>query len=252
MAPLQETTMNNPSQTFSNWPNVAAVGFALVFPAVLTWVYFVALAKSAAGVQQATYAVGKTIQFVLPVAWLLAVERGRLPWSWPKMTGVPQGLLFGLAVFAAALAIYHWGLKSTGLLNATGEQVQAKITGFGIRGPMAYLAMAAFYCLIHSFLEEYYWRWFVFGRLESMMPWIAAVAVSSLGFMAHHVILLATYFGWLSPATYVLSVAVAVGGAFWAWLFHHTGSLYGPWLSHLVIDAAIFAVGYDLVRPLFR
>jgi len=65
------------------------------------------------------------------------------------------------------------------------------------------------------------------------------------------VILLATYFGWLSPWTYLLSLGVAVGGIFWAWLYHRSGSLYGPWLSHLLIDAAIFVVGYDLVSDLF-
>jgi membrane protease YdiL (CAAX protease family) len=68
--------------------------------------------------------------------------------------------------------------------------------------------------------------------------------------MAHHVILLATYFGWSSPWTYAFSLAVAVGGAVWAWLYERSGSLVGPWLSHLVVDAAIFLVGYDLARDL--
>ena len=41
--------------------------------------------------------------------------------------------------------------------------------------------------------------------------------------------------------------AVAVGGAFWAWLYQRSGSLAGPWLSHLVADAGIFFVGYQLI-----
>jgi membrane protease YdiL (CAAX protease family) len=45
-----------------------------------------------------------------------------------------------------------------------------------------------------------------------------------------------------------LSSAVAVGGAFWAWLYERTGSIYSAWLSHLLIDAGIFWVGYELVR----
>ena len=71
---------------------------------------------------------------------------------------------------------------------------------------------------------------------------------SSVGFAAHHVILLAVFFGWISPWTWVLSVAVAGGGAFWAWLYERSGSLLGPWLGHLLVDAAIFSVGWDLVR----
>jgi uncharacterized protein len=54
----------------------------------------------------------------------------------------------------------------------------------------------------------------------------------------------------LSPWTWLFSLSVAVGGAFWAWLYQRTGSLYGPWLSHLLVDAAIFLVGYDLASDL--
>ena len=244
--------MSSPSQRVRRGTDLAAVLFALVFPSVLTWVYFVALRRSPAGLQQAAYAVGKTIQFVLPVFWVLAVERRRPAWSRPGTAGLAEGFLFGLAVFALAIAMYHAWLEPAGLFQAAGEKIQEKIVHFGIRGLGAYLVLAAFYSLIHSFLEEYYWRWFVFGQLQSMMPWKAAVGVSSIGFMAHHVILLATYFGWSSPAVYLFSLGVAVGGAYWAWLYHRSRSLYGPWLSHLLIDAVIFAIGYDLVRPLFR
>ena len=58
--------------------------------------------------------------------------------------------------------------------------------------------------------------------------------------------------GFSSPATWLFSVCVAVGGAMWAWLYERTGSLLGPWLSHLLVDAAIFAIGYDLVRHTFN
>jgi membrane protease YdiL (CAAX protease family) len=43
------------------------------------------------------------------------------------------------------------------------------------------------------------------------------------------------------------SLAVGAGGAVWSWLYHRTGSIYSPWISHLIIDAAIMAVGYDLL-----
>ena len=43
------------------------------------------------------------------------------------------------------------------------------------------------------------------------------------------------------------SASVAIGGAVWAWLYDRSGSLLGPWLSHILIDAAIFIIGYDLI-----
>ena len=66
--------------------------------------------------------------------------------------------------------------------------------------------------------------------------------------MAFHVIYLAIFFGWSSPATYLFSGAIAVGGGVWAWIYQRTNSIYGPWLSHLLVDVAIYYIGFDLVR----
>ena len=114
--------------------------------------------------------------------------------------------------------------------------------------PIRFIAQGVFYALIHSFLEEYYWRWFVFGQLRKLVRLYAAVIISSLGFMAHHVILLDTFFGLSSPLTWFFSFSIAFGGAVWALMYHRTGSLYAVWLSHLLVDAAIFIVGYDILQ----
>jgi membrane protease YdiL (CAAX protease family) len=50
----------------------------------------------------------------------------------------------------------------------------------------------------------------------------------------------------------VLSASVAVGGALWAWLYRRSGSLLGPWLSHMLVDAALMAAGWDMVRSLAK
>ena len=42
-----------------------------------------------------------------------------------------------------------------------------------------YLLLAVFYSAIHSLLEEYYWRWFVFGRLSQLCKLPTAIAISS-------------------------------------------------------------------------
>jgi membrane protease YdiL (CAAX protease family) len=75
-----------------------------------------------------------------------------------------------------------------------------------------------------------------------------SLAVSSVGFTAHHVILLAVFFGWDSMATWLFSFGICAGGAVWALIYERSKSIYSPWLSHLIVDTAIFAIGYDLVR----
>jgi membrane protease YdiL (CAAX protease family) len=241
---------------------------AMVFPTVLTFAYFVLLAGHSAWLQQVVYAVGKTIQFTFP-ALVVALPGMRRPssgfriatmrvLSWRLKSGwlrvqapmLAVGVGFGLLVLAAMFGLYHLMWRAVPAFADATEAIRGKIVGLGISELWTYVAVGVFYALCHSALEEYYWRWFVFGQLRNRLRWTFAVAVSSLAFMAHHVILLATYFGWSSPWTYAFSLSVAVGGAVWAWLYQRSGSLAAPWLSHLVVDAAIFLVGYDLARDL--
>jgi membrane protease YdiL (CAAX protease family) len=153
----------------------------------------------------------------------------------------------GLVLLVGALVAYHLGLKPTEAFVLAAEAVRKKVAGIGVGSVSRYCVLAAFYSVIHSLLEEYYWRWFVFGALRRLTSLPVAIALSSLGFMAHHVCILSLYFGWGSISSIVLSAAVAIGGVIWAWLYQQTNSLFGPWISHALVDAAIFIVGYDLV-----
>jgi len=242
--------MHDPAASTSRRADGSAVLFTLAFPTLVTWVYFVLLKESPPGLQQTVYGIGKTLQFGFPVVWVVAVQRRGLGCKAPGRRGLVEGFAFGLAVFAAALLVYHAWLKPAGYFDEAAEQIEKKVVGFGVNGFWSYVALGAFYSLFHSFLEEYYWRWFVFGQLRRLVSLRAAILVSSVGFMAHHVLVLGVYFGWFSVATVLFSLAVAVGGAVWAWIYQRSDSLYTPWLSHLLVDAAIFAIGYDMVRPL--
>jgi membrane protease YdiL (CAAX protease family) len=220
----------------------------MAFPTALTLAYFVLLAGRQRALVQAVYTAGKAIQFGFPLAWT-AWSTGRIPRpSWPGRRGAGIGLAFGLAVLAAALALHGAVLRSGGVLDGgVTEAVQAKVAAFGVTSPLRFLTLGAFYSLLHSAAEEYYWRWFVFGELRRAFGESTALVASSAACAAHHVIILGTFFGWTSPWTPALTLAVAAGGAFWAWLYHRSGSLLGPWIGHMLVDAAIFAVGYRLV-----
>jgi len=246
--------MNHTKETITDTAEKWVLVVALVLPTFVTWLYFVALTSAPAAVQQTAYGVGKTVQFALPAVWVYWWQRERFEWLRPTREGLLSNVLFGGAVVALMMAVYHLWLNPTGYLapgSAAGQAVIDKVQGFGVGSLWSYVGLGAFYSLIHSGLEEYYWRWFVFGRLRRFMSLGSAIAVSSVGFMLHHVILLGIYFDWALLPTVLFSVAVAIGGAVWAWLYHRSGSLFGPWMGHLLIDAGIFVVGYDLVRGVF-
>jgi uncharacterized protein len=240
----------NSTRSSSGLGQILAVVFALVYPMLFTWIYFIGMDGQPAAMQRVVFLVGKTIQFGFPVAWLLLAERRRVVWKWPTRNGIVWGLGSGLLIGGATLAVYFGWLRSSPLFETSAAVVRQKLFGIGLTSPAAIVAMSLFYSLIHSLLEEYYWRWFVFGRIREMLPLKRAIAISSLGFMAHHMILVSRYFSW--PWAAVASAAVAIGGAFWAWRYERDGSLWGPWISHLLVDAAIFTIGFQVAFAAVR
>jgi membrane protease YdiL (CAAX protease family) len=239
----------------------AALLFAMVFPTIMAWFYFVAVAgesrPSGSGPSpgpnlalQVSFAVGKCVQFGFPLVFLWLFHRHYLKPAWPNFRGLAFGLGFGLLVGGAIFLVYQFGLRDLLANMHAPEKVRTKVEEFGLNSPAGFLLLASFVSLIHSALEEYYWRWFVFGRLRLLVPVGAAVAVSGLAFMGHHVIVLAVYMpGTKAFFTLVLpfSLCIAMGGAVWAWLYQRTGSIYSPWVSHVLIDAGIMAVGYAML-----
>lgn len=228
---------------------IAALAFAILFPSLITWVYFVLLRSAPALIQQSAYGLGKVIQFAFPLIWVVCVAktpvfRGRQQ----PITGIGLGSVLGLSVFVAALTLYTLVLRAWPGLDTARQMAQAKVSGMGLDSIWKYSLMGLFYSVVHSGMEEYYWRWFVYSRLKTLVGVTASIWISSLGFMAHHVIVLAFFFGPTSPLAYLFSAAVAIGGAVWAWLYQRTGTIPAAWISHAIVDVVIFAIGYDMVR----
>lgn len=224
-------------------PVVLAV--ALLLPTVVTLAYFTLSASAPAAVQQTVYAVGKAVQFALPVVWILGVLRHRPQLTWGDSGNLWLGGLFGLVVAVAGWFGFYW-MSQWEVFHTALEPIQQKVVDLGIDTPAKFLAVGAFYAVAHSFLEEYYWRWFVYGRLREVVHQRTAMVVSAAGFMLHHVLLVGTFFSHSPLAVMLLSIAVFVGGLVWAWLYQRSGSLAGPWLGHLLVDAGIFAIGYQM------
>jgi membrane protease YdiL (CAAX protease family) len=224
------------------------VAAAMTFPLAMALVYFAAMGGTgkASRAQQATYAAGKVIQFSLPVLFFALVAQRWPARDRPSAGGLLLGVGFGLLVGAAILGAYFGWLRSSPLLAQAPARIRGKMEEFGVASPAAFLALAAFLSIAHSFLEEYYWRWFVFGQLRTLVPVAPAIVLSSLGFMAHHVVIVWAYLPLLGVV--LASIGIAMGGAAWAWLYHRAGSLVAPWVSHAIIDLAIFVIGWDVLR----
>ncbi len=224
--------------------HLAAICFAMVLPTLATLLYFVFLSGS--DLMKIVYFGSKIIQFSFPLIWVLAVQRHRIRIDRPKWNSIFAGLLMGLGIVGTGLLAYYGLLKDSTLLENAPALVTAKVAEMGLTTPTMYILFALFLAVPHSLLEEYYWRWFVFGQTKRVTGVNAAIIISSLGFMSHHVIVIHQFLdnGW--GVTLFFSLCVATGGVLWAWLYSRYKTLYGPWVSHLLVDLGIMSIGYDL------
>lgn len=228
------------------------LAFALFYPLAMTAVYFVWGVNYAPDAAKTIYAVGKALQFVFPVAITTLVLKERTLVRKPNRRGLLFGALFGLAVgltiyYAARYGLTSSAIRDSELVSSLRAEFGARAKSFGLTSKSAFAAVAIFYSIIHSGLEEYYWRWFTFGRLSRFFSFVPAAVLCAIAFTLHHIVVLGTYFGYSSALTWVCAFGVGVGGFVWQTLYHKTDSIYGGWVSHGLVDAGIYAVGFLLI-----
>lgn len=165
-------------------------------------------------------------------------EKRHLASLWP-------GLVFGIAV----VGLLFFLLKATPLGAVVVENhanIADRIHGLGVADH--FLLFALFISFLHAALEEFYWRWFVFGQANQVMRPSTAYLVSSLGFASHHVVILSQFFpfGW----ALAFGACVGIGGAAWSWIYRRYHSLAGPWLSHMIVDLGLMWVGWEALQAM--
>lgn len=192
-------------------------------------------------VGQALFMTAKIWLLAFPALWYLVVERGKPSWSPPLHGGLGVGVLTGLIAGAAiGLAALVFGIFDMDM-----GQLAAEVDEMGLTTPRAYLLGALGWTFANSLMEEYVYRWFVFSQCERLMPRFAAVLASAAVFTAHHVIALSTYLPWHLNA--LASLGVFIGGVIWAVLYARYRSIWPGWISHIIADVAIFAVGWEIL-----
>jgi len=187
------------------------------------------------------FAISKLWLFVFPVVWLLLVDKAPCSLSPSRNGGWRAGLLSGLAISLLILLAYF--TFGHALLDRSLLTGQMQAVGLGT-WPV-YLAGALYWILINSVLEEYVWRWFVYTRCEALIGPNAAIALSAFLFTLHHFFALQTYFNL--PLTLICSLGIWIGGAIWSYLYRRYRSIWPAYLSHAIVDLAVFGIGAYLL-----
>lgn len=203
---------------------------------------------TAMGLWIAPGAVGKSVYFVckvwilaLPAVWLLWVEKGRLSLSPMRRGGLGFGAVSGVVISAAIYGVYRWVAAP----NIDADELRTVATEAGFGRPAVYLAFAVYITLLNALLEEYVWRWFVFTRCERLMPAGVAYGAAAAFFALHHILALRSFLPWDLTALGV--GGVFVGGVVWCWCYRRYRSIWPGYVSHLIVDATVFIIGWELL-----
>ena len=216
-----------------------------LLPTVAAIIYFSLV------VEQAWVAAGYGLTKLFTVAWpWIASRRWRHPEpalsnstsAGSRPLSVILGTATGVLGLVLVVGLYRGPLQTTFI--AAMPQIASKVEQLGIGGH--YLAFALLLSFVHSAIEEIYWRWLLFRQLQlRMVPQLAMMSAAA-AFASHHFVIIGAFASGLWIVVGGLSVFAA--GYLWCWLYQRTGSLVGSWISHVLLDLAIFWIGFDLLH----
>ena len=220
---------------------ILALVLLIPVPSIGTWMGMAAAEGTPLG--KSVFFASKVWVFVLPLAWLMLVDRKRPTIPRPAARGMGMACLTGLAIVLAIGGAYL--LFGGTWIDA--ELMREKAHEVGLTSPLIYLGGAAYWITINSLLEEYVWRWFVVTRCEAVLSRWSAVAASGLFFTLHHIIALWDIFSPNWRIIVLASLGVCIGGMTWSWIYIRYRNIWAAYVSHVFADVIIFAIGYHLL-----
>jgi membrane protease YdiL (CAAX protease family) len=185
---------------------------------------------------QLLYVATKLFTLALPL-FFIRWEKPRLP----SLRALASGTFLGLAIAAAVFVLLATPFGES--VRSAEPMVLSKVTELGVA--KHFILFAIVISILHTGLEEYFWRGFVFTGLTKHISTPKAHALAGLGFALHHVAILSQFFPLLTAI--LLSVAVGIGGVLWSLLYARTKTLFAPWVSHAIVDAALMIIGYGML-----
>lgn len=155
--------------------------------------------------------------------------------------GIKLGVSFGIASFIIILLSYYFlssFIDFQGIVNELETKSQITAGNFILVG--LYITFG------NSFLEEFFFRGFIFLNLYKLNYKKSAYIYSSILFALYHIAIFKTWFNiWLTGLA--LFSLVIIGFVF-NWLNTKSGNFLNSWIVHILADSAIIIIGLRLFR----
>ena len=197
------------------------------------------------GILQPGYAVKSAIKVALFLLVPLAASRidrdiKYLQLLRPKKKGMVYSVAIGVGIYGLILGGYF-------LLSPLFDfsQIAGALTENAGVTRENFLYVSLYISFANSFLEEFFFRGFVFTNLKRLSGRSLAYLFSAIAFSLYHV---AMMIGWFSPALFLLvMVGLVAGGLIFNLLNEKLDTIYCSWLTHMFANFAINTIGFMLL-----
>lgn len=219
----------------------AWISLLLLIPAPSIGVLFGMILFPGTALGKGLFGLTKLWMLVFPALWFFFAEGGSFPRGKTQAGGYRMGLLTGtvISAFVVGAALL---LSRTMIDGGFFKEMMATV---GLDSRAVYIGAVVYWVCINSILEEYVWRWFTVRQFATLFHPTGAIVASALGFTLHHLLAMLVYFSW--PVAVLCSFFIFIGGLVWSWMFIRYKTIWPGWLSHALVDIAVFGTGYVLL-----
>lgn len=151
------------------------------------------------------------------------------------------GIIFGFISFAIVLAAYFI-LKGFIDMNGILEEMQTKsrITSGN------FILIGLYITFFNSFLEEFFFRGFIFLNLFKLNMKKTAYIYSSFLFGLYHI---GIFKNWFNPILMILAlIGLITIGFIFNYLDTKSDNFINSWINHILADAAIILIGLRMFK----
>ncbi len=155
-----------------------------------------------------------------------------------NLKGLKPALFLGISIFAAIMIFYAIAKSYFDAEQIIGALEQ----NLGIN-KSNFIIVALYVAIINSFLEEWFFRGFIFYKLKPCSLKIAYI-FSSLSFSLYHIAIMDGMFNL--GINLIILFGLFIGGLIFNYLNQKYDNIYASWFCHSFANLAINAIGYSL------
>lgn len=149
------------------------------------------------------------------------------------------GIIFGVVSFAIVLSAYFIFRNYIDIAAISNEmQTKSKIT------PANFILVGLYVTFGNSFLEEFFFRGYIFLNLYEMGYTKIAYGFSSLSFALYHLAIFRTWFNF--PIMILALIGLISVGIIFDWLDTKSKNFINSWILHILADSAIILIGMKM------